>query len=447
MSVPGHEISLSYQYTTCEGKQSKDPKESVRTADLNSFSAGLNMLKFIIGIGIISLPEATKHVGSVPSVVGLGIVAFVTVWGIFLAIQCHDKLAVSDLQDAADTRIRTLSEGDSLRGNWRDRADSSSTFFDRIVVKVLGPHAQVLFAASIALGQFTTCVIYVDVILQNLQSYFPLHSHDPSILIGIIVVLAVFLLIPTFQGIAVLSALGLSTYVFLFVGLLIELINKMQSGTLPQSAVLIKPLDSSAGAWFGNSCFAFSTFPIAMMIYDKMNDRAAFYNVIKSVFSIVWFVYSAFALLGYYCYGDATNTLIYFNFPSESIFRSGSAAVLACTLCFSYLIQAMPVFDYTAQAWGHSGLAEQFGVKGGLPMPVLRWTVLALTIVVAHLVPSVKVMMNTLGAVSGVLSGFIFPAVTYLVLSDRDEWLSRCQCCLVVAIGVLGAIYSVIGVL
>lgn len=446
MTVPGHAISLSYQSTAFEGKQ---PKESTHTADLNSFSAALNMLKFIIGMGIISLPEATKHVGSVPSVIGLGIVAFVTVWGIFFAVQSRDKLAGMDSQDASDTRIRALSEGDSLRSrrSWRDQADSGGGFFDRIVGKVFGPYGQVLFAASVALCQFTTLVIYVDVILQNLQSYFPVHSHDTSILIGVIVVLGAFSLIPTFQGIAVLSALGLSTYAFLFVGLLIELIHRMQLGTLPQSAVLIKPLDSNAGQWFGNSCFAFGAFPIAMMIYDKMNDREAFYNVIKSVFSIVWLVYSAFALLGYYCFGDATHTLVYFNFAPDSIFRSGSAAVLACILCFSFLIQAMPVFDYTAQAWEHSGLAEQFGMKGGLPLPVLRWTVLALTIVVAHLVPSVKVMMNTLGAVSGVVSGFIFPALTYLVLSDRDEWLSRCRCCIVVVIGVLGAFYSVNGVL
>lgn len=70
---------------------------------------------------------------------------------------------------------------------------------------------------------------------------------------------------------------------------------------------------------------------------------------------------------------------------------------------------------------------------------------LALTIVVAYLVPSIKVLMGTLGALSGVIAGFIFPATVYLRLSTRDEWLPRCRCLFVLVIGVMGAWFSSTG--
>jgi len=301
----------------------------------------------------------------------------------------------------------------------------------------------------IALGQFTTLVIYVIVIVQNVQSYFDPNYAHTLILVSVITVLGLFCLIPTLQGIAGLAAVGLSIYAFLFIGLLIDLCEKVHSGTLPESTVMMKPLEDSAGQWFGVSCFAFGGFPIAAVIYEELINPRSFHTVVSGVFFTVWVAYSAFALLGYFCYGAETQTLVYFNFAEGSIFRKGSAGALACILAFSFVVQAMPVFNCTARLWEQSGVSDKLGIKGA-PMLTIRWSVLALTVVVAYLIPSVKVMMNTVGVVSGVLSGFVFPAFTYLVLSIRfyswrDEYLARIRCCLVLVIGIVGAVYSCAG--
>jgi len=448
MSSPGHYETSSYQSAGLGAKPSNGKelcgKESIR--NLTNWGAALNMLKFMIGLGIISLPEATAHVGWLPSLIGLAVVALVTVWGIFFAVQSRLKLDGMEQEQRDVHDVRSLSEGaplvNSPRSGRQEPFDSGCGFFDGVVGKVLGRHAQFLFAACIALGQFTTLVIYVIVIVQNIKSYFAPNYADTLILVSVIILLGMFCLIPTLQGISVLAALGLSIYAFLFIGLFIVLGEKVHSGTLPESTVLMKPLDRSAGQWFGVSCFAFSGFPIAMVIYEEMIDTRSFEKVVIGVFFTCWLAYSVFALLGYLCFGEEVHTLIYFNFEAGSVFRNGSSGALACILCFSFVVQAMPVFNCTARAWEQSGLADKLGVKGGLPMPVLRWTVLAVTIVVAYLVPSVKLMMNTVGVISGVLSGFIFPALTYLVLSSRDEYLARFRCCIVLVIGVLGAYYS-----
>lgn len=425
----------------CDELADKEPSR-----DLTEWGAALNLLKFIIGLGIISLPEASKHVGWLASIVGLGIIAFVTVWGIFFALQSRIKLEKKE-EDARDEgSARAMSEGEPLMrhsARWQDLPDSGCGFFDRIVGKVFGAPAQYLFAVCVALGQFTTLVIYIIVITTNLKSYFPETYAGLPVLISTVFVLGLFSLIPTLQGVAVLSAAGLSIYTFLFVGLLVELFNKAQLGTLPTTYAVKQPDASSLGQWFGISCFAFSGLPISTVMYEDMQNPRAFYKIVCYVFSACWAIYSAFAVLGYSCFGDDAKTLVYFNFAEGSVFRNGSSAVLASILCLSFVVQAVPLFRCATSFWHLSCIGDLIGIKGS-PMPLIRWTILAATVVVAHFVPSVRTLMNTIGAISGVAVGFIFPALTYFKLSSRDERLSHFRCLLLVVIGVVGAIYSCI---
>lgn len=415
--------------------------------DLSEFGAALNMLKFIIGLGIISLPEATKHVGWLPSIIGLGVVAFVTVWGIFFALQAREKLDA--MEEAGRAEARTLSEGDPLINSqtcsWKDIPDYGCGFFDKIVGKVWGPAAQTVFVASIALGQFTTLVIYLNVITDNFDSYLHGSISHFTIFIGVIFILGVFSLIPTLRGVTVLSAVGLAMYFFLFFGLISELAHKSAGGSLPADAVMVRPLaESSYGQWFGISCFAFSGFPIAQVIYEEMINQHNFRIVVSGVFASVWLAYSSFALLGFLCFGHDTNVLVYFNFEEGSVFRNGSSVALGCILCFSFIVQAMPVFNCSARVCEHTGISKAMGLAG-IPVLAVRWIVLAAVAVAAYAVPSVRVMMDTGGAVSGVLAGFVFPAVTFLKLSSGDEWLSRLRCFIILGIGVTGALYSCTG--
>lgn len=419
-------------------------KES--SGELTELGAAINLLKFVIGLGIISLPEATKHVGWLSSITGLAIVGFVTVWGIIFALRSRDKLD----QQEQEAPTRAMTEGDPLtsQGSWQDQPDMGIGFFEKIVGKVWGRPVQYLFAACIVMGQFVTLVIYLNVICTNFESYFPHTAGRPDqsvhlvILCSTVLVLGMFSLIPTLEGVAILSALGLSIYTYLFIGILHEFLHKAHHGTLPQSAVAARGLSTTHyGEWFGVSCFAFSAFPIAIAIYDEMRTPASFQRVLGWCFVAIWIVYSAFAVLGYMCYGDQTNVLIYFNFPEGSKFRDTAAGALACILCFSFVVQAMPVFNCTARAWESTRLSARVGFPGG-GLAIVRWTVLALTVAVAYWVPNLKVLLNTVGAVSGVLSGFCIPAATYLKLSSRDEWFERMLGVLVVVVGISGAYWS-----
>jgi proton-coupled amino acid transporter len=442
-TVTGHPTkSLDVHEATSEDE---DPSK----AALSEGGAAANLLKYVIGLGIISLPEATRHVGWLPSIIGLSLVGFITYGGIFFAVRSRERMDRIE-EEAQDVPTQAMTEGHSLidprdRPSWKDMPDTGCGFFEKIVGKVWGPSMQYIFSLCIVLGQFTTLVMYLIVITTNFESYFP-ESHGPAfhalILSLVVFVLGIFSLIPTLQGISYLSAIGLSIYAFLFLALFHEYVLKANAGTLPNDArMVVPPTSQGYGEWFGISCFAFSAFPIAMNIHEDMRNPRSFDRVVIFSMVAVWVVYSAFGVIGYLCYGSDTNVLIYFNFPEGSIWRNGSAGALGCILCFSFIVQAMPIFICTAKAWETSQVGTKIGLPGA-PLVAVRWTVLALTVATAYMVPDLQVLMDTVGAISGVLTGFILPAATCMRLSSRHDYVENLVCVLIIIVGVMGAYYS-----
>lgn len=392
-------------------------------------------MKFNIGLGIISLPNATTHVGWLTSLVGLAIMGIVGASGIIFAVEA--KRRMDQKQDDRVPEDGAESEDTPLL------PESGCGFFDQIIAKVLGEFMRTVFVSSILLGQFVTLVIYIIVIVANLESYFAKETMACHVIVlfGILVVMGGFMLMPTLKEVAVLSALGLLTYVFLLAGLLVHFIEKVHSHTLPDT-VMVKPISASYGQWFGVSLFAYGALPLAVNVYEDMLEPAKFQTVICWVYSSCWVVYSMFAMLGYFCYGENVHALFYFNFTVGTTFRLGSSAALSCILAFSWLVQAMPIFY-----WAEGLLGLKGGSEKGMYIPLVRWTILVISITIAYAIPDVKVMMNTVGAATGVLQCYIIPALTYLILLCRnplrEDYASIFCCCIVIAIGVAGAWFSI----
>jgi proton-coupled amino acid transporter len=414
---------------------------------LSTFGAVLNLLKFLIGLGIISLPDATKALGWLPSLVGMGVLTFVNVSGIFLAIQAREtyERRIESVSNAnGPNEEDPLLQGVKQR-KWQDMPDYGLGVFDQIVGKVFGWHAQFFYVICIALGQLTTLVLYADVVCANIGSYFPKDAHHHvAILCGLAAILFLLSLIKTLEGVAVVSGLGLCIYAFLFCGLIHELFLKISSGTLPVSATAVNTNVGihDLGNWFGITCFALNGFPISMVIYDEMLDQKTYKWTISLGFFICFVVYAIFGAIGYLCYGNQTQMLIYFNFPEDSVWRNGSAAALSGILVFSYAIQAAPVFALAARILERSYACTQTGLSLFTSVG-LRWTIVASTLVISYLLPNIRVVMNTLGAVSGVATAFFFPAVTYFSISATVEAKEHSICLGVIVVGALGLYYSI----
>jgi len=243
------------------------------------------------------------------------------------------------------------------------------------------------------------------------------------------------------QGISVLSIVGLSIYGLIFAWLCWHLLCKMHDSDLPESATIVyAPLLAYANL-LGTATFALQAIPIVSGLHEEMLNPDKLLKVVIVVHVAMWVFYSMFAVLGFVCFGDATESLVYLSAPEGSILRNGGSAAVATILVFSYMVQAAPIFKCVSAAFNHIGLAEKLGTHT-ITMMAVRYPVLALATVLALFLPNFELVLSLTGSTLSVLLSFVFPALTYLKLSSSDEWLSRCVCCVLLLVGVLAACLS-----
>jgi amino acid permease len=414
--------------------------------ELSNSGAVINIMKACIGMGILSLPYATSRVGWLPSVFGMIVVAGLTMAGIMMAIIAQKR--VNKIEDDAEDislaeRAPLTASGGWAAANAQDAEEAGKEVedlrqgmvctFDRVVGDVLGTPAQTLCALSLVLGQLTTGIAYIKVIANSLGTYW--EESFLSTYLPIFFVLSALCMVETLKRLTWLSMVALSVYGLIFAALISTAVHGASDGTLAASAYAFAPrAQINYGAWFGVSAFAFGGLPIAVLVYDDMREPRSFFKVNLTAFSLTWLIYASFAVLGYICFGGDVRHVVYFNFERGSTWRIASMWCMIVILAFTFVLQLMPVFAFC------QGLL----CCRDLHWAAVRVQVVAFAIIVAWLMPSILSIIGTFGAVTSVLAGMIFPAMTFLMVSHSGEFAMRGVAVLVLAAGVLGTWRAVI---
>eukprot|EP00448_Togula_jolla_P042152 CAMPEP_0170569200 /NCGR_PEP_ID=MMETSP0224-20130122/404_1 /TAXON_ID=285029 /ORGANISM="Togula jolla, Strain CCCM 725" /LENGTH=395 /DNA_ID=CAMNT_0010891303 /DNA_START=84 /DNA_END=1268 /DNA_ORIENTATION=- len=367
---------------------------------LSNFNSTCTILKGLIGVGVLTLPYATKQVGWLVSVVGLGFVAWLQVIGLEFAVKGKailDGLVPSEVQNL---------ESDSDKEG-KEHPFNDMSFYDEVVRRAYGWVGQRLCEAFIVIGQFGTAVAYVNVITETICTYQG-ESIRPFVLMALAALLTGLSSIRSLKGISVLSKTGLLIYLFVFGSLLWSSARAYQHGTWMDSATWAKS-DPNIGLWFGASCFALGVFGVAIVVHDDMAEPADFLKVVRWSFFYCWAFYASFAFLGYMCFGDQLKEVVYLNFP-DSIARGGSAIAVCAVLIVTYIVQLLPVYT----------LAEHL-VPATLHYAIPRTLIVFLTVLCAFELPSVTFIIQSVGATTGVLSCTVFPALVYLKLHPNPS--------------------------
>mmetsp|Transcript_73843 Transcript_73843/g.175795 ORF Transcript_73843/g.175795 Transcript_73843/m.175795 type:complete len:423 (+) Transcript_73843:188-1456(+) len=395
-------------------------------ADLSNFRAGVNMLKGLIGFGILALPWATAQVGLVPSCFGMAIIAFGTLAGILLSAVSKARLEdgsrmgeleslVPETKGAADAPLDTAAWGSALG------------FFDKVVGQTLGFWPQVTFIAATCLLQFGTGVAYISAVSENAEAY--LHwSRERSALV-LATLLAVLSLFERLRRVAYISLVALLVFGVIFAALAVQGTENYHEHR-PHTHVA-KGADANYGAWFGVTSFAFGGFGIANVILPDMKQKQDFPMVMCICFAICWVIYVTFGTAGYIFYGDATEDLIYMSFPRQSIAFAACVASVSVILSFTFVLQMTPVFQLTRQL-----------------LPTVHYAFVHIPVVVfaslvAYLSPNVIFVISTLGAIGGGICGYILPAIVFLKIGSRHEVALHAVAIFVLLLGVAGSTMAV----
>mmetsp|Transcript_86820 Transcript_86820/g.202051 ORF Transcript_86820/g.202051 Transcript_86820/m.202051 type:complete len:399 (+) Transcript_86820:122-1318(+) len=382
--------------------------------DLSNWGAGANILKGLIGLGVLTLPYVTKLVGWLPSLVGMALIALLSLQSIFFAVMSRVVLEKTQNDDEA-TPLQKLP--DSLAG---------LSCFDATVQRALGPIGLAIFMVCVALAQLTTVVAYLDVLAESAESYVENDDRIRSLsLLGVVVCL--LSLVKTLSGVSVLSYVGLSAYGLVFLTLLARFLCAVSTGTLG-GAVAVRHKNADYATWFGVSAFAFGALPVSLVVYDDMREPAQFFKVVAIAYVICWLFYSAVALLGFWCYGRSTHQVIYFNFESGSFGRNASLLMICLVLLVTYVLQMMPLYR----------CAEVF-FEESIPYQVVRTMLVVFTLVVAYFIPSSTAAMTLGGTFAACISAFVLPPVVYLTVHPKPGWSGKTLAIILIVVGTAGA--------
>mmetsp|Transcript_7852 Transcript_7852/g.18320 ORF Transcript_7852/g.18320 Transcript_7852/m.18320 type:complete len:430 (-) Transcript_7852:211-1500(-) len=390
--------------------------------DLSNLRAGVNMLKGLIGFGILALPWATAQVGLVPSCIGMGLIAIGTLSGILLSDIAKDRI------DGNGSELEMLvQEGKLADPSSADAWGSGLGFFDKLVGQVLGFGAQVLCIVGILLLQFGTGVAYISTVSENLQTLVNVSRARATLAVGM--TYAVLSLFDRLRRITYLSLFALLVYVVIFAALLVEGISEgTRSSDLVKPPVnLVKLSSPQYGVWFGVCAFAFGGFPIANVIRNDMQHKEDFPHVMMVTFLVCWVLYAVFSTLGYVFYGDSVQEIIYMSFPEGSVASLASLISVTIILSFSFVLQMTPIYMF---------------VRPFLPSvhyAIINAIIVSLATATAFFIPDIIFIISTMGAVGGELCGFVLPALVYLKLSSHHEVWLRCLAVGVLIMGFVGA--------
>mmetsp|Transcript_7543 Transcript_7543/g.21614 ORF Transcript_7543/g.21614 Transcript_7543/m.21614 type:complete len:418 (-) Transcript_7543:36-1289(-) len=405
--------------------------------DLSNRGAFVNILKGLIGLGILNLPYASAQVGWLPSIIGMAVVAAMTVYGIFFAVMAKHKLE----RNIGDKMEPTGSFGYAMDAAGRDPGSSPTPSeaadrhwglgcFDAVVFEVLGAPGQALWIFSVLFCQYGCAIAYITVIANSAENFIeekPTETADPHrvpVLCVIGVVLVAFSMARRLRGVAYLSLAGLLVYVFIFVALLWESATKIHQGTFNRTAKVVRHEHSGFAEWFGIVSFAFGALPVALSVYEEMNKPHDFIKVTTCTFFVCWAIYASFGVLGYLCYGDETREVVIFNFTQGSFLRYGSELTISAILLLTYVVQMMPVFSClqvfvgTAMHW----------------MMVRTFTVVS-TVVVAYFIPDTVTIISICGAFAAAVSCFVLPPIVYMRMEPPPSTAEYLVACGLVVLG------------
>lgn len=401
--------------------------ETKRRGNLSNFAAGTNILKAVVGLGILTLPRATAEIGWLASLVGLVIVAILSVGGIFVAVWAQQQLA-------ATTNEVSQLVGLHVKPNCAKRVDLGLGFFDGLTGRVFGPGGRLACVILLTACQFATGVVYLDIIASTVESSFPGRNIRPLTHAALFVLLSLLSIVRTLQGVAWLSAIGLAIYGFICSGLFLETAQQWSQGILGHSSTALKVSADGFGTWFGTVNFAFGGFNIAVLVYDDMERPEDFVKVTNISFAVCGFAYATVAICGYLCFGDDVETMLYKSFRDESIFSRGSEWSIAIILVFSYILNMVPVYNLVER------LCDDSQVTARLQYTILRSLVVAFTVMVAFAVPDALYVIDFTGALFGTALSFVLPALVYLRVVKRPAVWEYVLCAGLIAMGLAGTL-------
>jgi len=390
-----------------------------------------NLIKSIVGAGVLSLPAGVAAFGNAPSAV-LPATALIALMGIISAY-------TFGLIGRVNRATNTVSYSDA----WDETVGKKSSFI-------------IAFSCFIDcfFGNLSYSMILADTMVNLLASVGIAVSRTQSLLGFTGIVLLPLCLMKNLASLAPFSLVGITGMLYTTFAMVMRYVSGAYAAPNGKflATALTAPVFGAAGA---KAVFSAKSLILTCMLSNayiahfnagkylaelKDNTLGRFNQVIAWSFGAAITLYSIITAVGFLTFGAASNGLILNNYSNKDLIMSFSRIAVAISVTGSYPL----LFDGT-----RDGLLDLFKVpkekRDNALLNKYTFGILALTTFAASKLTDLGLVASIGGATFGTALVFIYPAIMFLKLQAKRGKKGSIESNICKLIAILGVVMGAIG--
>jgi len=392
---------------------------------LPNWCTWIDLVKGNLGPGLLALPIAIKAGGLLVGVLGLFLLASVTLWCMHLLVNSSHELCKK-------TGRRRLDYGEVVEACFAAQERSRCGLCAKIIINALLCVAQIGF-----------CTVYFVFAAKHLQqiSDFVLGAERTNTNIIWYCVLFCVALLASIRSRKVLNNVNMLASAFQVIGILMifYLLYKEDSTSEPR----IYPEDPKKQLphFFGTAVYAFEGIGVVLPCQNKMEtptDMKGKTGVLNKAMLPVLVLYGVFGICGYIVYGEDVKASITLSLPTRLGPELVVKILISSSVLLTYAIQfSVPVEIILPLV--HRVMCTDNLCCRKVADFVLRYSLVAITYILARAVGDLDLYIPLVGSITSSWLALVVPAVVDTVTFWSSRTKSRLAGNLVIAfIGLLG---------
>ncbi|XP_054740052.1 proton-coupled amino acid transporter-like protein CG1139 isoform X1 [Anastrepha obliqua] len=409
-------------------KEDYDPYEHREVAHpISNFGAFLNVIKAIIGTGILAAPMAFRNAGYLPAIISSILIGLIVIYSKLILLSGMYELA-------RRKRVPLLPYGEAMMIG----VTEGPPFF-----RWLRFFLNDLVKTMLFVNHFGACAVYVIFIANCMKDFgdYYWEEHDNRIYMAMeIVPLCLIFCIPSLKALVPFVLVANIALIFGFAIIFYYIFSDMTAFSEMTSFqdIHLYPL------FFGATMFGFDAPGLIVSIEANAKNPADFRSicgVFMQAMLIIITMQTAFAFFGYWRYGEQIASTILHNLPFNAALAAMARIIFAFSIFVSIPLQGYVPIDIVWNNWLKAKVAEKRSFA--LEM-VFRIAIAVSTVLIGIACPKLTLVLSLMGALCMSCLGLILPAILDICVKYETGYgplkLYLLLSTLSVFIGIVGAV-------
>ncbi|KAF0750940.1 Uncharacterized protein FWK35_00027821, partial [Aphis craccivora] len=397
---------------------------------LNFFSNGetlTHLLKASLGTGILAMPLAFQCSGLITGIFATLFVSFVCTYCSYLLVKCAHTLY-------RRTKVSAMSYADVAEVAFSNGPEWSRKFSSLTRPSILW----LLFVTY-----FGTCSVYTVIIASNFHQLFTYHiGYELNVRLFIAMLLIPLILLSYVPNLKSLAPVSMVANLLMAAGLGITFYYTLSD--VP--SISKRPLVGSFEAFptfFCITVFAMEAIGVVMPLENNMKTPKSFlgvFGVLNVGMGGVTIVYILLGFFGFLKYGEATESSITLNLPTENVAAQIAKVCISLAVFCTYGLQFVVCLEIS---W--TKIQENFEKATIYHNYIMRTVLVTMSVMLAVAIPTIGPFIGLIGAFCFSLLGIVMPVVIeFATYWDNVTIWMTVRNTVLVTIGIMALIFGTI---